>query len=127
MADQLSSFFRKIRVHGNLVSGLRQVVKALEAKQGVKVVILANDCNENAYKALIKALCKKHGVSIVEKFPKKQIGELAGQFRLKGTICEEKTADARNKGKIVGASVLAITDFGTLTEEDQKCFNEMLQ
>ena len=60
------------------MSGLRQTIKALEAKQGVQLVFLASDCDEKNYAALVTALCKKHGISLINRLPKKQIGELAG-------------------------------------------------
>lgn len=46
---------------------------------------------------------------------------------MRGTITEEKHISDRKQGKVVGASCMAILNLGTLTEEDQKTFNALLQ
>ena len=111
----------KIRIHGRLVSGYRQTIKAIETGNA-KLVFLANDCNENNYKALINAVAKKAGVAVCTKFQRKELGELSGQFRMRGDITKQRM------GKVHLASTVAITEFSPkFNEEDKNAFNALLQ
>lgn len=95
-----------------MVSGIRCVVKAIENSKttGVKVVLLANDCKDANLKNLISALAKTHGIGVCPKFSGAQLGEMAGQFHIKGHVTDGKISKVRN------ASCVAITSFGTLSE-----------
>ncbi|CAL5992117.1 Ribosomal_protein S12 [Hexamita inflata] len=67
-------------------------------------------------------MCKTRGVTVCTKFKRMELGELAGQFRMKGNV------NASRMGKVHNASTLAIMDFGgKLNEGDLAQFNVLLQ
>lgn len=112
--------FRKIRIHGKLLSGYRQVIRTIERGEA-KVVFLANDCNEANYKALVTAICKSKGITPNQKFSRKELGELAGQYRMLGDI------DKQRMGKVHLASTAVILNFGRFNEAELEAFNTMIQ
>ncbi len=53
--------------HGGVLKGIAEVLKALElGSSKVKIVFLAEDCDNNDYKNTVKALAKLQGVPVVE-------------------------------------------------------------
>ncbi|KAF8819248.1 ribosomal protein RPS12 [Cardiosporidium cionae] len=84
-----------------VVRGLHQVAKVVESKQAL-VCFLAESCTEPAYKKLVHALCKAHDVPLIDVPDSKQLGKWAGLF----------VTRKENEVKIVGASCVAITDYG---------------
>jgi small subunit ribosomal protein S12e len=102
----LSTAIRKVlkiaRSKDGLVRGIHEVVKALEA-QKVKIVFLASSVNDANYKNLIEALAKEKNVPVVEVADNKTLGEWAGLCKI------DQDGAAR---KVVGASCVAVTDFG---------------
>lgn len=115
----VKDMFRKIRIHGKLLSGYRQVIRTVERGEA-KLVFLANDCNEANYKSLINAICKSKGVHVSTKFSRKELGELSGQFRLKGPIDEQRM------GKVHLASTAVIISFGPMRDEEVKSFESII-
>jgi len=112
MSDLVKRIFKQTSLRGGLVSGHRQVIKALESGRA-KVVFLASDCDEASYTSLMRALAKKHNVALCNKFSRAELGEIAGQVR--------KLSDGKIT-KSIKASSCAITNFGTISEEDQTAF-----
>lgn len=116
MSDLVKRVFKQASLRGGLVSGHRQVIKALESGRA-KAVFLASDCDEASYTALMKALAKKHNVALSGKFSRSELGEIAGQVR--------KLSDGKIT-KSIKASSCAITNFGTVSEDDQVAFKAEL-
>eukprot|EP00398_MALV-I-01_sp_L67-1_P000740 gene740-311_t len=89
-----------------VVRGLHEVSKAIEAGRA-QVVFLNEACDEGSYKKLIEALCEEKQIPIVNAPDAKQLGEWAG-------LC---TVDAEgNPKKVVGASAVAVIDYGEESE-----------
>ncbi|KAF4663192.1 40S ribosomal protein S12 [Perkinsus chesapeaki] len=84
-----------------LVRGLHETAKALEAGRA-NVCFLASSCNEDNYKKLIQALCLEQNVPLIEVPDNKQLGEWAGLCKI------DKDGNPR---KVVGASVVAVTNY----------------
>merc|ERR1719145_180746 len=85
-----------------LVRGLYETAKALDGGRA-KVVFLAESCNEAVYKKLVTGLCEEHSVPLVDVADNKQLGEWAG-------LC--KIDKDGNPKKVVGASCVAVTEWG---------------
>ncbi|CDJ58383.1 40S ribosomal protein S12, putative [Eimeria maxima] len=89
-------------IHDGLVRGIHEVAKALDSKRA-QACFLADSCSEPEYKKLIKGLCKENKIPLIEVNNSKELGEYSGLCRID------------NEGlprKIVGASSVAIIDFG---------------
>ena len=53
--------------HGGVLKGIAEVLKALEfGKSKVKIVFLAEDCDNDEYKNVLTTLAKQQGVPLVE-------------------------------------------------------------
>ena len=106
---------------GSVVKGISEVLKALEA-QKVKVVFLAEDCDNDQYKATINALAKEVKVPVVginswEKL--KDFCHLGLESRKIRDVAEKKSKEAKIKPR---CSSCAILDWGE--ESDAKAFLE---
>eukprot|EP00178_Gracilaria_changii_P019614 TRINITY_DN56812_c0_g1_i1.p1 TRINITY_DN56812_c0_g1~~TRINITY_DN56812_c0_g1_i1.p1 ORF type:complete len:145 (-),score=32.88 TRINITY_DN56812_c0_g1_i1:41-475(-) len=93
-------------VHDGLARGLRESVKALDRRQAHLCVLAAN-CDEPNYVALVRALCDEHEVKLIKVPESKQIGEWVGLC----TVDEEGVAR-----KVVGCSCCVVKDFGEDTD-----------
>merc|ERR1719473_1215889 len=85
-----------------VIRGLHEVAKHIDASKA-NVVFLAEGCNEPPYKKLVQGLCLEKNVPLIDVPDNKQLGEMAGLCKI------DKDGLAR---KVVGASCVAITDFG---------------
>ncbi|KAI4839011.1 40S ribosomal protein S12 [Plasmodium brasilianum] len=95
-------------VHDGLKIGIREVIKAIESKEA-KVCFLSNVCSEPAYKKLVTALCAEKNIPLfMVDNDSKDLGQWVGLFKL------DKEGNAR---KIIGASSVAIIDFGEESAE----------
>ncbi len=106
---------------GSVVKGISEVLKALEA-QKVKIIFLAEDCDNDQYKNTLKALAKEFKVPIltVETWEKLKdfcrLGLLSTTIR---EIAEKKGKEGKIKPR---CSSCAILDWGE--ESDAKEFLE---
>merc|ERR1740117_1357506 len=98
----LQQVLKRARAHKGLTRGLRETVKALD-KRIAHLCVLAEDCNEGGYTALIEALCTEHGIDLIKIPEKKKLGEWVGLVQYD---------QAANIKKVIGTSSVAVTDFG---------------
>ncbi|CAD2097470.1 40S ribosomal protein S12, putative [Plasmodium vinckei] len=95
-------------VHDGLKIGIREVIKSIESKEA-KVCFLSNVCSEPAYKKLVTALCAEKQIPLfMIDNDSKDLGQWAGLFKI------DKEGNAR---KIIGASSVAVIDFGEESAE----------
>ncbi|KAF2072493.1 hypothetical protein CYY_006202 [Polysphondylium violaceum] len=87
--------------------GLHEVVRALD-KRVARLCVLADNCDEQNYTRLVKALCAEHKIPLIPVADNKVLGEWAGLCKI------DKEATAR---KVVACSSIAITSFGKESEE----------
>merc|ERR1711991_990389 len=73
----LQQVLKRARFHKGLTRGLHETVKALD-KRVAHLCVLAEDCKEGAYTALIEALCAGHGIDLIKVPEKKKLGEWVG-------------------------------------------------
>ena len=84
------------------IRGLHEVAKYVDAGKA-QVVFLAESCNEPTYKKLVQGLCSEKNVPLIDVPDNKSLGEWAGLCKI------DKDGLPR---KVVGASCVAVTDFG---------------
>ncbi|KAK1444229.1 ribosomal protein eL30-like protein [Babesia gibsoni] len=98
--DPLQRLLNLALANGCLIRGIHQVAKAIESKKA-QACVVSQGCSEAAYLSLVQALCKEHGVPLIEtEHESKTIGQWSGlcKYDLEGV--------PRN---IVGATSVAIT------------------
>jgi ribosomal protein L7Ae-like RNA K-turn-binding protein len=66
-------------VHDGLARGLRESVKALDRRQA-HLCVLAGNCDEPNYVALVRALCDEHEIKLIKVPESKQLGTLVLVF-----------------------------------------------
>merc|ERR1712048_1329596 len=98
----LQQVLKRARFHRGLSRGLHETVKALD-KRVAHLCVLAEDCNEPAYTALVKALCTEHGIHLIEIPEKKKLGEWVGLA---------KYDRSSNVKKVIGASSVLLPTTG---------------
>ena len=98
----LQQVLKRARFHKGLTRGLRETVKALD-KRVAHLCVLAEDCSEGGYVALIEALCSEHGIDLIKVPEKKKLGEWVGLAKY------DREANIK---KVIGASCVAVTDYG---------------
>lgn len=66
-----------------LARGLRETVKALDNSKKISVLcVLASDCDESGYVALVEALCKREEIPLIRDVDKLTLGEWCGLCKL---------------------------------------------
>ena len=106
---------------GSVVKGISEVLKALEA-QKVKVIFLADDCDNDQYKNTLKGLAKEFKVPILGVDSWEKLKDFCRLGLLSSTI-KEIAEKKGNEGKIKPrCSSCAILDWGE--ESDAKEFLE---
>eukprot|EP00004_Rigifila_ramosa_P009067 TRINITY_DN20529_c0_g1_i1.p2 TRINITY_DN20529_c0_g1~~TRINITY_DN20529_c0_g1_i1.p2 ORF type:complete len:144 (+),score=31.03 TRINITY_DN20529_c0_g1_i1:84-515(+) len=98
---------------GGLARGLHEAAKAIDARDAL-LCFLASDCEEEAYKRLVEALCTAHSVPLIKVPAAKQLGEWAGLCKI------DKEGKPR---KVVACSCVVIKKAG----EDSEAFRKLLE
>eukprot|EP01070_Trichotokara_eunicae_P002138 Trichotokara_eunicae@DN2430_c0_g1_i1.p1 len=104
--EAIEKVLRYSGIHNGLLRGLHEVAKALEMER-VEVCFMAEDCEEDAYKKLIKALCNEKNVPCVPVTERKTLGQWAG-------LCTIDTNGVARR--VVGTSSVAVIDYGVESE-----------
>ena len=100
---------------GTVVKGISEVLKALEAKK-VKVVFLAENCDNDQYKETITALAKEHKVPVLTVDTWENLKDFCRLGLLSSTIkeiAEKKNKEAKIKPRCSSAAIL---DWGEETD-----------
>lgn len=113
--DALRIVLRKsVEVNG-LIRGLSEVVRSLD-RRAAHLCVLAADCDEPQYKALITALCKQNKIDIIEVNSRAELAEWSGL---------QKFDAAGNVKKTFKCSCVAIRDFGERTKALEMLLREL--
>ena len=100
---------------GTVVKGISEVLKALEA-QKVKVIFLAENCDNDQYKKTIQVLAKEHKVPIISIDTWENLKDYCRLGLLSSTIkeiAEKKGKEAKIKPRCSSAAIL---DWGEDTD-----------
>ena len=122
--DRESAIQKALKValtRGTVVKGISEVLKALEAKK-VKVVFLAENCDNDQYKETILALAKEHKVPVLKVDTWENLKDYCRLGLLSSTIkeiAEKKNKEAKIKPRCSSAAIL---DWGE--ESDAKKYLE---
>ncbi|KRZ15659.1 40S ribosomal protein S12, partial [Trichinella zimbabwensis] len=101
----LRDVLRIANAHDGLAKGLREAVKALDKRQA-HLCVLANNCDEEMYIKLVKALCASHKIPLICVDDKMLLGQYVG-------LCKfDKEGQAR---KVVKCSCVVVKDYGEET------------
>merc|ERR1712008_193646 len=97
----LREVLKSALIHDGLSRGLHETTKALDKRQAL-LCILAENCDEAAYKKLVQALCQ-HQIPLLTVPDNMQLGKYAGLCKL----------DAEgNERKVVRCSSVVVRDWG---------------
>ncbi|CCH58229.1 hypothetical protein TBLA_0A04340 [Henningerozyma blattae CBS 6284] len=107
--DALKVVLRTALVHDGLARGLRESVKALTKGQAQLVVLVSSVTEDNILK-LVEGLANgaSEKVPLIKVADAKQLGEWAGLGKV------DRDGNVR---KVVGASVVVVTNWGAETDE----------
>ena len=100
---------------GAVVKGISEVLKALEA-QKVKVVFLADNCDNDQYKATILALAKEHKVPVLNVDTWENLKDYCRLGLLSSTIKEIAEKKGKKRKIKPRCSSAAILDWGEDTD-----------
>ncbi|KAL9085017.1 MAG: hypothetical protein Q9159_004922 [Coniocarpon cinnabarinum] len=105
--DALKGVLKLALIHDGLARGLREASKALDRRQA-HMCVLNENCEEEAYKKLVIALCGEHKIPLIKVPDGKQLGEWAG-------LCQiDREGNAR---KVVNCSCVVVRDWGEESQE----------
>ncbi|EPS44285.1 hypothetical protein H072_1728 [Dactylellina haptotyla CBS 200.50] len=105
--EALKGVLRHALIHDGLARGLREASKALDRRQA-HMCVLNENCEEDAYKKLVEALCAEHKIPLIKVGDGKKLGEWAG-------LC---TLDREgNPRKVVNCSCVVVRDWGEESTE----------
>ncbi|OAF70075.1 40S ribosomal protein S12 [Intoshia linei] len=96
--EALQHVIKTAHVQGQLVKGLNSCLRSLERKE-VDLCILADNCEVQKYKDVVKALCKEKKIKMINHENNMKLGEMVGQCKF------DNQSNAR---KIVSCSVVGI-------------------
>ena len=77
VSDALKGVLKLALMHDGLARGLREASKALDRREA-HMCVLNENCEEEAYKKLVIALCDEHKIPLIKVQDGKQLGEWAG-------------------------------------------------
>ncbi|KAL9017797.1 MAG: hypothetical protein Q9185_004886 [Variospora sp. 1 TL-2023] len=105
--EALKGVLKLALVHDGLARGLREASKALDRRQA-HMCVLNENCEEEAYKKLVVALCREHGIPLIKVPDGKLLGEWSGLCVL------DREGNAR---KVVNCSCVVVRDWGEESQE----------
>jgi small subunit ribosomal protein S12e len=111
--DALKGVLKHALVHDGLARGLRECAKALDRRQA-HMCVLNENCEDEAYKKLVEALCSEHSIPLIKVGDGKKLGEWAGLCVL------DREGNAR---KVVNCSVCVVKDWGEESAERNVLLN----
>lgn len=111
--DALKGVLKLALMHDGLARGLREASKALDRRQA-HMCVLNENCEEDAYKKLVAALCNEHKIPLIKVQDGKQLGEWAGLCVL------DREGNAR---KVVNCSCVVVKDWGEESQERSVIMN----
>lgn len=79
--EALKGVLKLALIHDGLARGLREASKALDRRQA-HMCVLNENCEEEAYKKLVVALCREHGIPLIKVPDGKLLGEWSGLCEL---------------------------------------------
>ncbi|KCV72203.1 30S ribosomal protein S12e [Fonticula alba] len=103
--DSLHQVLKTAMIHGDLARGLRETTRAL-SRGNAHFCVLAEDCDEKNYVALIEALCAENKIHLIKVPEQKRLGEMVG-------LC--KIDREGNPRKVVRCSSAVVVSFGVTT------------
>jgi small subunit ribosomal protein S12e len=86
--EALKGVLKLALIHDGLARGLREASKALDRRQA-HMCVLNENCEEEAYKKLVVALCSEHKIPLIKVPDGKQLGEWAGLCKSASTYSAE--------------------------------------
>ncbi|KAI4240324.1 MAG: hypothetical protein LQ352_007662 [Teloschistes flavicans] len=107
LLDALKGVLKLALIHDGLARGLREASKALDRRQA-HMCVLNENCEEEAYKKLVVALCGEHNIPLIKVPDGKALGEWAGLCVL------DREGNAR---KVVNCSCVVVRDWGEESQE----------
>ena len=113
--DALRIVVRKSLEVNGLIRGLSEVSRSLD-RRTAHLCILADDCEDPAYKKLINALCKQNNIDIVTVDEREKLAEWAGLVK--------RDAEGNIK-KHHKCSCVAIRDFGERSKALEMLLKEL--
>eukprot|EP00755_Sulcionema_specki_P030103 Sspe_Gene.93599::Locus_66193_Transcript_1_5_Confidence_0.636_Length_506::g.93599::m.93599/K02951/RP-S12e, RPS12; small subunit ribosomal protein S12e len=81
LLEALQDVLKRAQYHYGVRRGLHETVKAID-KREAHLCILADDCDEPAYTALIRSLCHDHKVNLIMIPSKEHLGLYSGLVKL---------------------------------------------
>ncbi|KAI4280299.1 MAG: hypothetical protein L6R35_005929, partial [Caloplaca aegaea] len=105
--EALKGVLKLALIHDGLARGLREASKALDRRQA-HMCVLNENCEEEAYKKLVVALCREHGIPLIKVPDGKLLGEWSGLCVL------DREGNAR---KVVNCSCVVVRDWGEESQE----------
>lgn len=112
--EVMKAGLKQLNLSGQVAKGFNCVVKAI-VKGKAKLVVLAEDCDNKEYKALITALCKTYNVKLLGGVTKEDLGVVLGMSYLKG--------DGSLRRQIK-CSACALTKLGKIRTSEVEAFLE---
>lgn len=134
--DALKGVLKLALMHDGLARGLREASKALDRRQA-HMCVLNEQCEEEAYKKLVIALCSEHKIPLIKVPDGKQLGEWAGLCTLpppsrpvvvvmflRWCMCQSANTliagvldREGNARKVVNCSCVVVKDWGEESQE----------
>jgi small subunit ribosomal protein S12e len=129
VSDALKGVLKLALMHDGLARGLREASKALDRRQA-HMCVLNENCEEEAYKKLVIALCDEHKIPLIKVQDGKQLGEWAGLctshlsspdvilFQWHELTISTGVLDREgNARKVVNCSCVVVKDWGEESQE----------
>jgi len=131
--EALKGVLKIALIHDGLARGLREASKALDRRQA-HICVLNENCEEEAYKKLVVALCSEHKIPLIKVPDGKMLGEWVGLCMFFFSLslysllinCCSKTGQLDREGnarKVVNCSCVVVRDWGEESQERSVLLN----